>query len=70
MWVINQARNLLGIDVKYWNEVPRFGGSICDRRPIGLPSLKTKQEHILSTSSLIFPYYQGDPIIFNEVLLP
>jgi hypothetical protein len=24
----------------------------------------------LSTSSLIFPYYQGDPTIFNKVLYP
>ena len=27
-------------------------------------------QHLLSTSILIFPYYQGDPTIFNKLLYP
>ena len=34
------------------------------------PKSVSKFKKFLSTSSLIFPYIQGDPIIFNNLLYP
>ena len=36
---------------------------------IGLIKYYFEKKLVLSTSSLIFPYYQGDPIIFYKVFL-